>query len=204
MDSFSVNMDLAEVSQLIVTLAKENKRLASAVKEVDSSNAQEKELLRESLKANTQIAYQIQSELDKSLVSFKGNDKFKKAEHEFQLGCRTLEGLAEKILQKEQEHCKSEGISFEQLPLLKDCDDELEEEKKQTTIQIEGISYNKTVLLQEANDSLKRINRICKVLNGIVLSTQFQRTLNRNPMKGINNKMQRQGRNSRLSYLKYI
>eukprot|EP00826_Nyctotherus_ovalis_P002413 TRINITY_DN10480_c0_g3_i1.p1 TRINITY_DN10480_c0_g3~~TRINITY_DN10480_c0_g3_i1.p1 ORF type:complete len:196 (+),score=36.76 TRINITY_DN10480_c0_g3_i1:61-648(+) len=195
-------MDLGEATQLIATLVKENRSLAAAVKEVDSSNAQECELLRESLKANAQIAAQIQAEFDKLLFTHKGSEKFKKAEREFQLGCRTLESLAEKILHKEQEHNKFEGRTFEQVPLLKESNfDELEEDKTEITVTVEGKLCNRTVLLQEAYESLRHIDRMCSALNGIVLNKPLEKAWNRNPIKE-SKKTAKKNRNERLSYLK--
>eukprot|EP00826_Nyctotherus_ovalis_P037528 TRINITY_DN3426_c0_g2_i9.p1 TRINITY_DN3426_c0_g2~~TRINITY_DN3426_c0_g2_i9.p1 ORF type:complete len:238 (+),score=51.86 TRINITY_DN3426_c0_g2_i9:107-820(+) len=171
-----VNMDcsygnLSEISQLLITLAKENRNLTNFIKEAREFSSQERELIRESLKINIQLASQLQEQLANLQHFSEGDNKLKKLEYGFQIECAVLESLAEQILAGEKQYCKQTQCS-EQAPLLAETGSwgAKEEQKDLESVSIQGRANCSSVLMQEATASLRHINRICAELEFVVMS----------------------------------
>ena len=155
--NFNYNMALKETGHLLSIFTKENTNLINLIRTLEQLSPTDQELMRESLKANIQLGFQIQRELDKFLVSYKEDKEFIKMESDFQLGCRILGELSERILYKEKQQRNIYEMNLEQIPLLNDSDmnERVEEEKKGPFIVIENKTYNRTSMLQEADYNLR-------------------------------------------------
>lgn len=161
-------VDLKELSQLLSTFSKENKNLTNFMKEGEEHNPQERELIRESLKANIQLAAQLQEEFNRLYSSDTSNGEIRKLEYDFQIECAALENLTDQILAKEKLYSKYSQCS-EQAPLLvgaeKSC---FKEEQKD----LEGVLVQSSLLLQEASGSISHANRMCNELESVVATQQ--------------------------------
>ena len=174
---------LSELSQLLITFSKENKNLVNLLKEGEDHNPQERELTRELLKINIQLALQLKEEFN-NLNNIKEQDKFTKMQYDFQIECATLENLAEQILRRERRYSKYNQCA-DQAPLLNDSENCREEEKDLKNV-IEG----KSLLLQEATESLGNANRKCNELEFIVANQSFDHQEDWR-LEGIKNKQKR-------------
>eukprot|EP01022_Parablepharisma_sp_SALTPOND_P001413 TRINITY_DN106328_c0_g1_i1.p1 TRINITY_DN106328_c0_g1~~TRINITY_DN106328_c0_g1_i1.p1 ORF type:complete len:301 (+),score=41.21 TRINITY_DN106328_c0_g1_i1:96-905(+) len=175
--------DLMATKQLLLNFSKDNKSLARNLPYFAHLDQQERELLRESLKTNTQLAVQIQAGLTKLFVAYKGKEEYEDIGREFRKECKILEELTGKILYKEKEallRCKS-SQEFRKInakavpemsPLLLEMRSETEseadyrssggfdeaegEEQKGSAMQLDE---GKTAV-EEADNSIKRVNQM--------------------------------------------
>ncbi len=94
--------ELDAIDQLLATFVKENKNLKHSLQFFDKLDFAQRELVRESVRTNTQLATQINSELAVLAVACKNSPIFCKLRMRFSQECGLLENCAVEVLSKER------------------------------------------------------------------------------------------------------
>lgn len=152
---------LNNIQELLHDFIKENEEILTAIKIIDKLDASQRELLRESVKSNNELAMEIQAEFEKIVGIVIRNDEFDLLAFHFQQECKILENISNTILIKENEILKQMKIKGKNCGLIQPETKPLLNERKSGDSRSSGGFEDLVVEEQKGNNP--DINKKAKV-----------------------------------------